>query len=136
MLARERGRALHWAARMALRLDDAEALDRLIAAHRETRTSAASGAVAARDRWVDGLGGDLAAVEAAAEELEALGYRFSAADAWADAGVMAERSGAGERAASGLLSSTPRWASSHRWATRSAGASLALRGLVASPAAT
>jgi len=99
MLARERGRALHWAARMALRLDDAEALDRLIAAHRETRTKAASGAVAARDRWVDGLGVDLAAVEAAAEELEALGYRFSAADAWADAGILAKGSGAGERAA-------------------------------------
>ena len=60
--------------------------------YRATFEGQASPIHVARDGWMDGLAaGDLAAIERAAAVFEGHDYRVSAADAWADAALMAER---------------------------------------------
>jgi tetratricopeptide (TPR) repeat protein len=101
-----RNPALQGLARMALRLDAAGLLVRAAELHRATRDGQVSVLHAARDGWIDGLAArDLAAVEAAAAVFDARGYRASAADAWADAALMAARlslATEAERRAAGL----------------------------------
>jgi len=91
----------HELARMALRLDDRKTLERAIELHREARPAEGPRQRQAEWRWLDGLADDTASltVEAAAAELEDLGHKLKAADAWADAAIMAARS---ERASAAL----------------------------------
>jgi hypothetical protein len=88
---------------MAMRLGDGARLDLAVAAHRAGRDSRPSPPLAARDAWIDALAsGDPVPVEAAVAVFLESGYRISAADALADAAVLAARAGlassAGQRA--------------------------------------
>ncbi len=84
----------HELARMALRLDDREALERAVDLHQDARPADGPRRRHAEWRWLDGLADDTAgqAVETAAAELEDLGLKLKAADAWADAALLAARS--------------------------------------------
>ena len=85
----------HELARMALRLDDRKTLDEAVKSHRDARPVGGPPRRLAEWRWVDGLADDTAglAVETAAVELESLGVTLKAADAWADAALLAARTG-------------------------------------------
>jgi class 3 adenylate cyclase/tetratricopeptide (TPR) repeat protein len=84
----------HELARMALRLDDLRALQHALELHQEARPAEGPRLRHAEWRWLDGLADDTAGLtaEAAAAELEGLGFKLKAADAWADAALMAARS--------------------------------------------
>ncbi len=88
-------------ARMALRLDDRATLDaaaRLTELHTEFRSIPPQ---LARGAWVQGLvDGDSGAVANAAAELEGLGLKLQASEAWADAALLAARAGVESEAAS------------------------------------
>jgi hypothetical protein len=91
-------------ARMALRLADHQGLARATAAYLEATADRTGPIMVIRHRWFRGLAMDPSGseVEAAAEELAAAGYRGNAAEAFADAALLAARAGrtsaAGERA--------------------------------------
>ncbi len=93
-------------ARMALRIDDRGALDRARLAFLAATSDRTGPVMLTRRRWVSGLAAesDGSDVEAAAAELDAVGYRGDAIDAYADAALLAARAGrvstAGERAMS------------------------------------
>jgi tetratricopeptide (TPR) repeat protein len=94
-----RNPGVHELVRMAVRLDDDALLETAVELHRSTRAGEPSRLLAAREAWIDGLAADdLAAVEAAAAFLDEQGYRVSAADAWADAALLAARTGATSQA--------------------------------------
>jgi len=81
-------------ARMALRLADDVMLAQATQSYHHTRPKRAAPIFEAKVRWVDALAaGDHAAVEAAAATFEELGYLIHAADAWADAAILAARAG-------------------------------------------
>jgi len=84
-----------WLARMALRLDEPGGVARGSSAYVGWSTDKTGPIAAIRRRWIAGLVTDRdgTAVEAAAEELEAAGYRNVAVDAFADAALMAARAG-------------------------------------------
>jgi hypothetical protein len=85
--------------RMALRLSDPATLAIAAEAHRGARLTPLSGLHASQARWVDALAlDDRLGVEGAATELERSGFRWAAADAWADAALMAARGGEGSKA--------------------------------------
>lgn len=90
----------HELARMALRLDDRTTLEQAIESHQSARPAGGPARRVAEWRWVDGLadGTGGLAVETAAVELESLGLSFRAADAWADAALLAARAGRGSDA--------------------------------------
>jgi len=89
----------HHVARMALRLDERDALGKAVKVSEATRWPA-SPALKARFDWTSALVRDDAGddVEAAAEILEAHGYRMRAVTAWSDAAILAERTGQDSRA--------------------------------------
>jgi len=93
-----------WLARMALRLDDRDTVARTTSALLEVTADRTGPMMGIRRRWYAGLATDPdgSAVEAAAGDLEAAGYRGNAVDAFADAALIAARAGrpstAGERA--------------------------------------
>ncbi len=79
---------------MALRLGDAELLARGSRLHRNSFGSRTAPVHEAKCRWIDGIAaGDRVAVEAAAATFEELGLLIHAADAWADAAILAARAG-------------------------------------------
>jgi len=82
-------------ARMALRLDDADGLTRATNAFLEVSAGGSGPTSIPRRRWFGGLLSDPdgSDVEAAAGELDALGYRTLAAYAFADAAILAARAG-------------------------------------------
>jgi class 3 adenylate cyclase/tetratricopeptide (TPR) repeat protein len=91
-------------ARMALRLADHQGLARATTAYLEATADRTGPLMVIRHRWILGLAKDPsgAEVEGAAEELAAAGYRGNAAEAFADAALLAARAGrasaAGDRA--------------------------------------
>jgi len=91
-------------ARMALRLDDRDAIGRSTSAFLEATADRTGPMMRIRRRWYAGLAGDRDGrdVEAAATDLEAAGYLTAAVEAYADAALLAARAGrasvAGERA--------------------------------------
>lgn len=93
-----------WLARMALRLDDPGGVARCTSAFVEWSADKTGPIMAMKRGWVEGLATDPdgSAVEAAAEALEAAGYRGIAVEVFADAALKAARAGrpstAGERA--------------------------------------
>ncbi len=98
-----RNPGVHELVRMAVRVADRVLLETAVDLHRSTRAGQPSRLLRARDAWIDALASDdLAAVEAAAAIFDEQGYRVSAADAWADAALLATRLGvtstAGSRA--------------------------------------
>jgi class 3 adenylate cyclase/tetratricopeptide (TPR) repeat protein len=90
--------------RMALRLGDGDGLGSATSAFLATTADRTGPVMVIRRRWFGGLASDPDGreVEAAAKDLEAAGYRLLAADAFADAALIAARAGrpstAGERA--------------------------------------
>ena len=82
-------------ARMALRLGDRDGLARASAAFLEATAGDRGPLSDVRRRWIGGLASahDGSDVEAAAAELEAAGYRLTAANAFADAAILAARAG-------------------------------------------
>jgi class 3 adenylate cyclase len=82
-------------ARMALRLGDRERLARATDAYVQATASSSGPVARIRCRWFAALAGDSDGrdVEAAAGELDAVGYRLQAAYAYADAAVLAARAG-------------------------------------------
>jgi tetratricopeptide (TPR) repeat protein len=82
-------------ARMALRVGDADALGQGVSLCQERLRGEEAETFRAKDAWVGGLarGGDSQAVEQAAAILERHGYLVQAADAWADAALLAARDG-------------------------------------------
>jgi len=90
----------HALARMALRLGDDAMMARAIELHQSVRLAQAAPRLLAIYRWVDALSasGDRTAVEESAAELEAFGLRVNAADAWADAALLAARAGVSSEA--------------------------------------
>ena len=82
-------------ARMALRLGDREGLARASAAFLEATAGDSGPLGSIRRRWLGGLASDPdgSDVEAAAGELDAAGYRLTAAYAFADAAILAARAG-------------------------------------------
>jgi class 3 adenylate cyclase len=93
-----------WLARLALRIDDRDALVRASAAFMAVTAERTGPIMGLLRGWFGGLAGDPDGrdVEAAAGALEAAGYRLLAVNAFADAALMAARAGrqsaAGERA--------------------------------------
>ncbi|MEK6721240.1 MAG: adenylate/guanylate cyclase domain-containing protein [Chloroflexota bacterium] len=82
-------------ARMALRLDDRDGLARATNAFLEVTAGSSGPMMRIRGRWFGGLVSDPdgSGVEAAAGELDAVGYRLLAAYAFADAALLAARAG-------------------------------------------
>jgi tetratricopeptide (TPR) repeat protein len=82
-------------ARMALRLDDRHGLVRAANAFLGVSASGSGPIALIRSRWFAGLASDPdgSDVEAAADALEAVGYRTLAAYAYADAAILAARAG-------------------------------------------
>ena len=81
-------------ARMALRLEDHDALQQAVALYRQSTAARTGRVFAAKSRWVEALGsGHPGEAEAAADSLEAAGYRTEALDALADAALLAARAG-------------------------------------------
>jgi len=102
MFAPDRTGVAHEAARMAFRLGDRLLLEDVVDQHQRSRRPGAP-ALLATYRWIDALLADSGTeIEAAAADLENLGYIRWAFDAWADAALIAARagraSGAQERA--------------------------------------
>ncbi len=87
-------------ARMALRLGDRTTLARAATIHGQSLTDYPAPIFLAKRRWVEAMAGpgDHLAVEAAAAAFEELGYPVRAADAWADAAIMAARAGVASEA--------------------------------------
>jgi class 3 adenylate cyclase/tetratricopeptide (TPR) repeat protein len=81
--------------RMALRLGDRNGLERATSAFLETTADRTGPIMVIRRRWFGGLASDPDGreVEAAAEALEAAGYRLLAVNAFADAALIAARAG-------------------------------------------
>ena len=90
----ERPKIAHWLARGALRLGDQPRLEQAVRIIRESPEPPSLGAQARRE-WVLGMtdGSDGRTVESAARRLEELGLLVPAADAWADAALLAARAG-------------------------------------------
>jgi len=81
-------------ARMATRMGDAAVLAAAVNLDRENRVTPMTAVKQARAQWIDGLADDdRAAIERAAVTFEEFGYRLDAADAWADAALLAGRAG-------------------------------------------
>jgi tetratricopeptide (TPR) repeat protein len=93
--ALQRVAVAHELARMALRLNDRATLEQAIESHRDARPAGGPPRRLAEWRWIDGLVDGTAGltVETAAVELEGLGIALKAADAWADAALLAARAG-------------------------------------------
>jgi len=85
----------HELARMALRLGTRQELEGAIKSHQDARPVDGSLSFQAQWRWIDGLAADDAGVvvEEAAVELGDLGFMLHAANAWADAAILAARAG-------------------------------------------
>ena len=90
----------HELARMALRLDDQGTLQLALEQHRAARTAESSRLRQAEARWLEGLADGSAGltVEAVAAQLEELGFKLKAANAWADAALITTRSGRASKA--------------------------------------
>jgi hypothetical protein len=82
-----------WVARLALRIDDRDALARASAAFMAITAERTGPIMGLMRRWYGGLASDPDGreVEAAAGELEAAGYRLLAVNAFADAALLAAR---------------------------------------------
>jgi class 3 adenylate cyclase/tetratricopeptide (TPR) repeat protein len=82
-------------ARMALRAADVALAARMAELYREKQSSHLSPLHEIKGRWIDALSGagDHAVLEQVATDMEGLGYRVHAADAWADAALVAARDG-------------------------------------------
>ena len=82
-------------ARMALRLGDRAALEQAARIYAGSSSDYPAPIFRTKAQWVEAMAGgsDHLAVEAAAEAFERLGYPVDAADAWADAAIMAARAG-------------------------------------------
>ena len=86
-------------ARMALRLDDDAVLARAAQSDRDARPVRSAPIFEAKAMWIDGLAArDCSSVEGAASMFEQLGLRLYAADAWADAAILAARAGVASEA--------------------------------------
>jgi class 3 adenylate cyclase/tetratricopeptide (TPR) repeat protein len=82
-------------ARMALRLADRANLAAAVRIYHDSPMTKDSSLREVTTRWIDALAGagDLAALERVAVDMEQLGYRVHAADAWADAALLTARAG-------------------------------------------
>jgi len=82
-------------ARAALRLADEAMLERAAHFYHQSQAPHSAGLDEIKGRWVDALAGSggREAVEQAALEMEQLDHHLDAADAWADAALMAARAG-------------------------------------------
>ena len=87
-------------ARMALRLGDRAALEQAARIYAGSSSDYPAPIFRTKAQWVEAMAGgsDHLAVEAAAEAFERLGYPVDAADAWADAAIMAARAGVASEA--------------------------------------
>ncbi|MEP6639634.1 MAG: adenylate/guanylate cyclase domain-containing protein, partial [Chloroflexota bacterium] len=90
-----------WLARLALRLDDRDGILRASTGFMEETADKTGPLMAIRRRWFGGLATDADGreVEAAAEALDAIGYRGMAVNAFADAALLAARAGRASTAA-------------------------------------
>lgn len=105
----ERAKLAQWYARGALRLDEEEALAWAVRIACSIEDNGTPSQVARRD-WITGLvdGSEGRNVESAARRLEEMGLLTAAADAWADAALLAARAGRSSPALDRALAITER----------------------------